>query len=195
MAVCNSSTELVDRYDEGIEYLRKATQIAPNSEKILAAFNELTNKCAKWYLFLGTKYSLTASNLLQQGINANKEIYDGIECSLKALKYQPDIFEALQGIDGMVQAGSKLGVRFGNDIYAQLQVLAALRAKRVAEQKLPRLRTELERLNASLAKLKTETGLFTGNKIKNTEANIQKIKSEIQSLDKAVAFEAPKVKL
>lgn len=115
--------------------------------------------------------------------------------NIKALKCQPDNFQALESVELMVKAGSMIGINYGNDVYEQLQVLKAWRAKRVAEQKLPSLLTELNRLNASLAKLKTETGLFTSSKIKNTETNIQKIKLEIQSLEKALTFEVPKAKL
>ena len=70
-----------------------------------------------------------------------------------------------------------------------------LRSKQAAEQKLPSLRAELNKQNASLAKLKTESGLFTSGKIKNTEAAIQRIKLEIQSLEKALNFELPKTQL
>lgn len=194
-AVCNSSTEIVDHYDEGIEYLRKANQIAPNDEKILTAFDELTAQHAKWYLILGAKYSSKAANYLRQGIDATQESLDAMEYNIKALKCQPDNFQALESVELMVKAGSMVGINYGNDVYGQLQVLNAWRAKRLAEQKLPSLHTEINKLNASLSKLKTENGLFTGSKIKNTEANIQKIKSEIQSLEKAVTFEVPKAKL
>src|SRR5215216_653331 len=72
-AVCNSSTELTDRFDEGIEYLRKANQIAPHNEKILASFDELTNQHANWYLNLAAKYNLKASHSHMQGIEATSE--------------------------------------------------------------------------------------------------------------------------
>jgi len=194
-AVCNSSTELVDRYDEGIEYLRKANQIEPSNEKILTAFTELTNQHAKWYLILGAKYNRESANLLLRGLDSRRESIEAMEYNIKALKCQPDNFQALESVELMVQAGSMIGINYGNDVYEQLQVLNAWRAKRTAEQRLPSLRTELNRLDVSLAKLKTESGLFTSSKIKSTETNIQKIKLEIQSLEKAETFEVPKAKL
>jgi tetratricopeptide (TPR) repeat protein len=194
-AVCNSSTELIDRYDEGIEYLRKANQIEPNNEKILVAFNELTNQHAKWYLILSAKYNRESANLLLQGLDSTRETNEAMEYGLKALKCQPDNFQALESIELMVRAGSIMGINYGNDVYEQLQVLKSWRAKKVAEQKLPSLHAELKKQNASLAKLKSESGIFTGNKIKNTEAIIQKIVAEIQLLEKALIFELPKTKL
>jgi len=194
-AVCNSSTELVDHYDEGIEYLRKANQIAPDNEKIQSAFEDLSSQHAKWCLMVGARYSLQASNYLRQGIDATKESIEAMEYNIKALKCQPDNFQALESVELMVNAGSLIGIRYGNDVYAQLKVLSAWRAKKAAEQKLPGLHTELNRLNASLAKLKTENGLFTSTKIKGTDANIQRVKAEIQSLEKALRFEVPKAKL
>ena len=194
-AVCNSSTELVDHYDEGIEYLRKANQIDPNNKNIQVAFDELTNQHAKWYLILSAKYSRQAANYLMRGIDATRESIEAMEYNIKALKCQPNNFQALESVELMVQAGSMTGINYGNDVYEQLQVLQVWRAKKVAEQKLPSLRAELNKQNASLAKLKTETGFFTGNKIKSTEAAIQKFTSEIQLLEKALNFEIPKAKL
>lgn len=194
-AVCDSSTELVDRYDEGIEYLRKAIQLAPNNEKILAAFEKLNNRHALWYHNLAGQYMVNALNLLQQGISANKEIMEAMDFNLKALKCQPDNIEALNGVEIIVQGSSGFKIAWGQEVYRKLEILQMLRSKQAAEQKLPSLRAELNKQNASLAKLKTESGLFTSGKIKNTEAAIQRIKLEIQSLEKALNFELPKTQL
>jgi tetratricopeptide (TPR) repeat protein len=194
-AVCNSSTEAVDRYDEGIEYLRKANQVTPDNAKIQAAFEELTAQHAQWYLVMAAKYSERAGNYMLQGINATEESIQAVEYSMKALKCQPDNFLAREGLELMVRAGSRVGIQYGSDVHAQLRILQAWRAKKAAEQRLPSLQKELERLSASLAKLKTENGFFRESKIKNTEGNIQKIKLEIHALQKTARFEIPKAKL
>jgi hypothetical protein len=130
-----------------------------------------------------------------QGIDATRESIEAMEYNIKALKCQPDNFQALESVELMVKASSLVGINYGNDVYEQLQILKMWRAKKVAEQKLPTLRAELDKQKTSLAKLKTETGFFTGSKIKNTEVAIQKIISEIQLLEKALNFEIPKAKL
>jgi tetratricopeptide (TPR) repeat protein len=194
-AVCNSSTESVDRYDEGIEYLRKANQINPDNVKIQAAFEELTAQHAQWYLVMASRYSEKAGNYMLQGIDAAEESIQAMEYAIKALKCQPDNFQAREGLELMVRGGSRVGIQYGREVYEQLQILEAWRAKKAARRRLPGLQKELKKLSAYLAKLKTENGLFTGTKIKNTEADIQRIKSEIQTLEKAMSFEVPKAQL
>lgn len=146
-------------------------------------------------MILGAKYLNQSANYLKRGIDATEESIEAMECNIKALKCQPDNLQARESIELMVQAGSMIGINYGNEVYEQLQILKAQRAKKIAEQKLPSLHAELDKRKASLAKLKTETGLFSGKKIKKTKTTIQKIVSEIQRLETAVKFKLPKAKL
>ena len=195
IAVCNSSTETDDRYEEAVEYLRKAAHIAPNDERVTMTYDNLTEQQSKWYLVLASQNAKRSADLLSQGLNGSKYALQSMDYNLKALKCVPDNFQALESVELMVRAGGLLGINWGSDVQSQLNTLAFLRAKRSAEERLPQLHAELGKLRSALSKAKTEKGLFASNKVKNTEAAIQKLQSEIASCEKAMVYEVRKAKL
>jgi tetratricopeptide (TPR) repeat protein len=195
IAVCNSSTEADDRYEEAVEYLRKAAHIAPNDERVTMTYDNLTQEQSKRYLVLAAQNAQRSAGMLSQGLNGSKYTLQSMDYNLKALKCVPDNLQALKSVELMVRASALLGMKWGSDVQSQLNTLASLQAKKSAEERLPQLHAELGKLQSTLVKLKTEKGLFVGGKVKNTEAAIQKIQSEITSCKKAAAYDVIRVRI
>ncbi len=195
VAVCVSSTEVNDGWQEAIEYLRTAKQLAPNDKRSTTIYNELSQKQAKWYLELAVAKLQYAHSLLIQGLDARQDTIKAMEYTLKGLKCSPDNLQYLESLEPLVSAGSRIGIQWGDEVRFWLQVLVNMRSRRTAENKLAELRDELHKQTTIIEKNKAGSSLFSAARIKNAEETIRKIKLEASKYEPSARYEPPRQQL
>ncbi|MGB8644118.1 MAG: hypothetical protein WCF84_02695 [Anaerolineae bacterium] len=194
-----------NRYDEAIEYLNKAAQLAPDGDdRVNAAKKELTLSQALWYNHLGTESWNSA--LRSYNIFYNSRLYvhpdeaaqersqesaiKAVNYYLKASNFAPDHITILKNIETVVE--KYFIVKWNQIVLDKLDVLDMLRAKKEAEEKLPGLRAELQNAIAECERLKTQKGIFIGAKIKEAERRRKQLESAIAQMEQAAAYIPPK---
>ena len=190
-----------NRYSEALGYLRKAAQIAPDDKRITDAHEELKRLQAWWYNKLGNDalaLALKIWNIYEGDTwaggeaaakNTLEHFLKAMDHYLMALNFDPDDIDILGNVAYCKQKG--WWISWSDAVHDKLKILEMLRAKQLAEKILPKLGDELASAQATLAKLKTEGGLFVNVKIKAAEANLKRIQAEIADQERAYAFEVP----
>jgi tetratricopeptide (TPR) repeat protein len=183
-----------NRYDEAMEYLAKASQIAPDDAKIGETRRELTREQVQWYCYLGNQQW----EMAQKRYKSEYEYYKRLayvwpghnakvataQYALKAMEYYviasnyaPDNITVLQTIANVASFYDV--VTWGEKVHAKLRSLELLRAKINASGRLPKLRRELQEAQSELAKLQTQSGFFVGLKINDVQNRITRLQSDI----------------
>ena len=193
-----------NRYDEAMEYLTKASQIAPSDDRIDKVRKELTNQQALWYNLLGNQ----SWEMAQKMYNIKYEFYtrmtyftpgrnakdDTAEDAVKAMNYyltasdyDPDNIIILINIANCARFYDTLV--WSKRVHAKIKKQEMLLAKKAAETTLPKRKAALEEAQAELAKLRTQGGMFAGMKINDVEQRIKNLKSDIARMEKAIAYD------
>jgi tetratricopeptide (TPR) repeat protein len=195
VASCNLDDETNDVWQEIMEYLRTAKRIKPNEEKIEQIYNDLSKQQAKRYLILSSQKLRHGHDMIIQGMDGKQDNIQAMEYSLRCFKCEPDNIRYLETLQPMMQAGSIVGIQWGNEVYFWAKVLENMRAKNAAASKLVQLQSELKQEIDKFSSLKKSGGLFLDIKLKQTEEKIRKLKEEIISYEKAASYEPPRIKL
>ncbi len=200
------STAARGRFDEAIGYLEKAEKYAPNDERIIQARSELTRHQAEWLIYLGNEkldrgdelYIETlqeyTSGTLDTVANMMKAQTRKLECYNEALNYfllavshVPNDINLLKNFEDLAKREKRY---YQNGIVNQkIQLLQVLRAKPECEQKLPKLKQELQQTHKSLADLKKRNSIFDILKLDNAEDKIKKLKEEIAKCEEIIAYQ------
>lgn len=187
-----------NRYDEAMEYLKKAAQLFPAYSRIFEVRLNLTHEQAMWYNVLGIKKSeiaiMTWNNYI--GISAiraaeeSKEYFvSAMEYFLTASYYAPDDVVILENIEQCSKQNSY--TKWSNNVFEKIATLNRLQEKKKAEESLPKIREKSTILDTELSKLKLGKGVFNKKKIKDIEDKIQEIKAEIAQKERTLAYKGP----
>jgi len=156
------TTGVYNRYDEAMEYLKNAAQIAPGDERISKAEEELTRQQAWWYNSLGNNTFEGASKVWDiydhsmvlskaQAVRASLALFNKtMDYYLLAARYAPEDITILENIERVTTVPGRW-ITWGDAVHTRLRYLGLLRAKKQAEVELPRLRAELQTAEADLA--------------------------------------------
>jgi tetratricopeptide (TPR) repeat protein len=182
-----------NRYDEAMEYLRKAAQLAPHDSRVDKAREELTDSQAWWYNKLGVdnlELAIKVRDIYQpDGLSglfsisaeakehSREHFADAMNKFLMASTYRPNDLTILDNISTCQQKAD--WINWGNQVDARIRRRDLLRAKAQAERYLPELREALQSAQSLLAAQKKEKGIFVGFKIRDTEGQIQLLRAEI----------------
>jgi len=192
-----------NRYDEAMEYLAKASQIAPDDGRIAEARKELTSEQAQWYNYLGNQQWEMAQKRYKieyeyykrlayvwPGHNAkvasSEYATKAMEFYLQALNFAPDDTDILQNISDVAKFYDV--VVWKESVNAKIRRLELLRAKMNASSRLRQLKRELQEAKSELAKLQTQSGFFVGIKINDVQNRIARLQSDIAKLEKDAAY-------
>ncbi len=170
-----------NRFDEAMEYLKQAAQIAPGDERISKTREELILDQSWWYNYLGNEESQAAirSDLIAQ-YNKAMNYY------LLATCYNPEDMTILKNIQRLSKAS--IFMTWGDAVHLRLKVLDLLHAKRQAKVELPKLKEKLQKAEADLSRLHSEKGLFSGIKLKDKEALINNLEASIAKNEKDASY-------
>jgi tetratricopeptide (TPR) repeat protein len=176
-------------YEEAIEYLKQAKEMAPDNSRISEVMDELKKQDVLLYVNLGDQlYNEALNNWNTYCPLMGKEsaarlvltyFDESMNYYLLALINTPEEISILERIERLVSVPGKY-ISWPPEVQAKLKSLGALRAKKEAEEKLPRLRNNLQKAEASLIELKKKKGFFSKLDIKDKEDEIIKIKSLIE---------------
>lgn len=199
------TTEAKNRYDEAMSYLHKAEGISLDNERIREVKRELTYQQAQWQIHLGneeikrgddeahfisTRYSDGLIQLAARQLEArNKKMEHYLEAMkffLAADSYTPNDVSVLENIEALVSISKSFN--WGNAIYEKTQILQMLRSKPIAEEKLPKLKQELQQVQQNLAALKKRNSLFDAFKLDAAEDKEKKLKEEIDRCESIIAY-------
>lgn len=199
------TTEAKNRYDEAMNYLQKAEGISSDNERIREVKQELIYQQAQWQIYLGnekikqgddeshfisTRYSdgliqLAARQL--EAYNKKMEYYlEAMNLFLTADSYIPNDVSVLENIEALVSSSKSFN--WGDAIYKKIQILQVLRSKPIAEEKLPKIKKELQLVQQNLAALKKRNSLFDAFKLDAAEDKEKKLKEEIAKYEAIVAY-------
>ena len=192
------TTAIHNRYDEALEYLRKASDIDSSDEKITKAHRTITENQALWYNKLGNdgvKLAMKIHNIYDTGgIIANlqareesqAEFIKAMNFYTAAASYAPDSLVILKNLEYYARFCS--WINWSDVVYKHIQTLTLLEAREKARKRISELNNEKRRTEKELAKVKGEKGFLTGGKIKRLEKRIEKIDTELQELQKAANY-------
>ncbi len=173
-----------NRYDEAMQYLAKASQVAPNDARIQQARVSLTASQAWWYTVLGNeiweqaiKWYHIKRNAYQQmgswtaGTDAKKETSEdavkAINHYLQASHYAPNDLTILENIQHCAEFYDV--VTWTDVVRRKINHLQWLRAKADSQKYLPGWKVELARLQDELARLQAQRGFMVERRTKDTE--------------------------
>lgn len=186
-----------NRYDEAMEYLAKAAEIAKDDPRIAKARKEITHQQSRWYNHLGNQrweLALEIFNihrttyLFGDGYGKQRSAEQAVEAMnyyLTASAFAPDDIVILKNIAHCAEFYDV--VKWSDNVREKIKTLKLVQAKKNAEERLGQARAELDSSYAELAHLKTQKGLFIGGKIKDTERRIRQLQDELANLDRTVA--------
>ncbi|HNQ94675.1 MAG: hypothetical protein JNJ96_06570 [Anaerolineales bacterium] len=199
------TTEVKNRYDEAMNYLQKAEAISSNNERIREVRQELTYQQAQWQIYLGnekikqgddeshlisTRYSdglIQLAGRQLEAYNKKMEYYlEAMNLFLTADSYTPNDVSVLENIEAL--ASSSKSFNWGNAIYEKIKILQLLRSKPIAEEKLPKLKQELQQVQENLAALNKRNSLFDAFKLDAAEDKEKKLKEEIARCEAIIAY-------
>lgn len=198
------TTTAHNRYDEAMEYLNRAMQIAPADMRIGKTRNELTRQQGWWLNNLGEQ-AWAASGRLWKSIadsgvglyalkvadeNSRPHYVRAMDYFLSASSYSPENIRILENIAGLVKDAN--WIQWSEKVYAKIKMLELLRSKKDAMDRLPKLNEELQKAQRDLALLRTQSGIFLGGKIKNAEHQISRLKADIAKLEKDASYDPAK---
>jgi tetratricopeptide (TPR) repeat protein len=179
-----------NRYNEAIQYLNKASEIAPGDDRIATTRKSLAAAQAGWLCHLGLEQFKCYLDLRSlPGRAAQTYLVNAMDYYLSASDYAPDSIPILEAIASV--ASEMQGTR-STRVQTKISILESLHAKTQAETRLPYLRTELEKAMQHLAALRARKGLFIGGKIKDLEGRIDSLRTTIAESEKKAAYEPPK---
>jgi tetratricopeptide (TPR) repeat protein len=187
-----------NRYDEAMEYLKKAAQLSPANNRIFEVRLNLTHEQAMWYNVLGVKNSefavKTWNNFIQIGAaraaEESKEYFvSAMEYFLTASYYAPDDIVILENIEHCSKQNRY--IEWSNNVIEKIKTLNLIKNKKEAEESLPIIRERSAMLNTELNEIKSDKGIFNKKKIKDLEDKIQEIKTEIAQKEQALAYQEP----
>lgn len=189
-----------NRYDEAMEYLAKAAEIAKDDQRIANARKELTHQQSRWYNHLGNQrweLALEIFNIHRttyvfgDGYGKERSAEQAVEAMnyyLTASTYAPDDIVILKNIAHCAEFYDV--VKWSDNVHSRIKLLKSVQDKKNSQDRLLTLRAELSNALSELSRLKTQRGFFIGNKIKDTERRIQQLQDEIATLEKTLATEA-----
>ena len=187
-----------NRYDEAMEYLKKAAQLSPTNNRIFEVRLNLTHEQAMWYNVLGVKNSEFAAKTWNSFIQISaaraaeesKEYFiSAMEYFLKASYYAPDDEVILENIRECSKQNPY--IEWSNNVIEKIKTLNLIKNKKEAEERLPTIRERSVALNIELNELKSGKGILNKKKIKDLEDKIQEIKVEIAQKEQALAYQEP----
>lgn len=187
-----------NRFDEAMEYLTKASQIAPDDARILSVREELTLKQAGWLHHLSEQEWKTSIQIYNIYIHApewgavekaqkksEEYVVKAMNHLLVASDYAPQNLKILEDLAYMARDAK--WIQWSEKVHAKIRSLEQLRAKLNAASRLPKSREELQEAQLELAKLQTQSGFFVGMKINDVQNQVARLQSEIAKLEKAAA--------
>jgi tetratricopeptide (TPR) repeat protein len=189
-----------NRYDEAMEYLYKAAQLAPDDIRIMSARDTLADLQAWWLNKLGNDTLQHAREIAdlpagtwdgaeQVRKSSQKLFVEAMNNYLEAASHAPDDEAILQNVASCATAG--WWISWSDNVSNHARRLDLIRAKRNAEGAMPIRQLELDTARSTLRSLRMEKGLLVGFKIRDTEKHIQKLEAEIAKLRTATAFVPP----
>jgi tetratricopeptide (TPR) repeat protein len=187
-----------NRYDEAMEYLKKAAQLSPANNRIFEVRSNLTHEQAIWYNVLGIKKceiaTMTWNNYIQisaiRAAEESKEYFvSAMEYFLTASYYAPDDVVILENIEHCSKQNRY--IEWSNNVIEKIKTLNLIKNKKEAEESLPKIRERSITLNTELDELKSGKGIFNKKKIKDLEEKIQEIKTEIAQKEQTLAYQEP----
>lgn len=199
------TTQANNRFDEAMEYLNKAAQLAPEDARINDTKSQLTESQASWYSYLGAEGIKSTTRIIQiAGDSAGyyesaraKALDESKDSAIKALnyylvanRYAPDNVSILESIETIVKLYSN--VDWSETVLDKVQILKKLRAKTTAMENLSGRRAELENAKSELAKLRTQKGFLVGAKIKSAESRVNQLQQIVSGLEEIAAYTPPK---
>jgi tetratricopeptide (TPR) repeat protein len=193
------TTSKNNRYDEAIEYLKKAAHVDPGDERIVSAYKELTRLQARWYNKLGDdafELALKIWKIYEDDTvflpdrhaieNSQQYFMQAMNHYMTASIYGPDDLTILGNI---ATCAKRAGwINWDRAVHVRIRRLESLRAKETAELQLPIMRNTLRIVEELLSLQKKDKGLLAGLKIRETGAQIRKLKSEIAEQERFVAY-------
>jgi len=201
-----------NRYDEAMEYLKKAAEIAPADGRISRAKAQLTLVQARWYNDLGVSAFKISDDLwksYKSGMILTRpaarqcvdELKKAIDYYLLAARYAPEDMTILGNLEQAATTGLGGRNNWGPVVQTRLESLGHLRAKKQAEANLLELRAQLQEAEAGLGRLDTKDlqgsknrkGLFSGSRLKSTEGRMTKLRTQIAQNETVAAYRPPQV--
>lgn len=184
-----------NRYDEAMEYLKKASQIAQDDERVVGARETLRKKQAWWLNNLGNQQWESGVRIYkidpyseQRGRDASKPY------AIKAMNYylaasdlDPYDMTILGNITDEVKQVH--WIQWSEKVYAKIKSLELLQTKRNALAQLARLNGELQKAESDLARLQTQSGFLVGGKIKDAERRIARLQTDIAKQERDAAYD------
>ncbi len=206
------TTAACNRYNEALEYLRKAEDIAPTDERIIFTRGRLTDHQAQWYAYLGeeeVKHGAEIFKIYDNGYygdiaslttrlafgpqeakeKSQEHFVEAMKYFLLAASYAPDDDFILIRIENL--AKNVNWVTWSNAVRKRIQTLHARNAKEEAELRLSDLRKELQQAEQNLASLRKEKGLFIGMKIGDAQDKVRKLRAEIAKYEQTASYQIP----
>jgi len=143
-----------NRYDEAIEYLKKAARVDPGDERIVSAYKELTRLQAWWYNKLGNdafELALKIWKIYEDDTvflpdrhameNSQQYFMQAMNHYMTASIYGPDDLTILGNIAACAKRAG--WINWDRAVYVRIRRLESLRAKETAERLLPVMRNTL----------------------------------------------------
>jgi len=192
------STFKDNRYDEAIEYLRKAIQLSPNNSHAYEVRANLTHEQAMLYNNFGIKHNEFAVQTWNRfikissarALEESKEYFaTAMKYFLIASNYAPDDVVILENIEHATKLNRY--IQWTPNVYEKITLLNRIRAKRNAEITLPKIRENCAKLEAELNELENSGGIFNKAKIKKVELELQKVQDEIERKEAELAYVEP----
>lgn len=197
-----------NRYNEAMEYLIKALQIAPNDAGIVNARESLTTHQVLWLMRLALEERETANRIWKATADSSITLYslkladdNSRENAIRAMNYYlaaSDLAASNYAQTNLVilelnrvilediaeWAKEAKWIQWNEKVYAKIETLELLRSNKDALDRLPKLKEELQKAQSDLAKLRTQSGFFLGGKIKDAVRRISQLQADIAKLEK-----------
>lgn len=190
------STVAYNRFDEAMEYLNKASQLAPNDPIFDMAREEITVLQAAWMIQLAADAGNNALETMkvwsddglvvarQQGFDDIKEAMDYL---LLASEYLPNDVAAIERIAKFAKLND--WIKWGDKVNQKIIIYEKIKKKEVAEQKLPEFKEKFRNAQMKLKELKSKKSFLVNRKIKETEIEIRQLQDEISQLVKLASYD------
>ena len=185
-----------------MEYLEKASEIAPGDARIPILKRAITGFQATWLNNRGIDSLNHAQRIYR--IYDHGELLEDHEHVVKGRKESRDHFlEAMKYFLAASECApsnttflsniadcAKIAdwISWSTSVNQKIQTLKLLTAKQDAQERLPQLREELARTQDQLSKLKSERGFLSILRIKNADSKIRGLQARIATLEKLASF-------
>jgi len=191
-----------NRYEEAIEYLNKASRIAPNDKRIEKTRLEIKKKQVNWLNHLGMEElenaddiyeiwddgssTIEKSDVYKARAESLENYVEAMEFFIEASKYSPTDITILENIG--LCANKAHWIKWSDLVIGKINILKKLEAKTVAEKRLPQLKMELEKYQVKYSEINRKSGFITNIKRKRLETEIEELKNEIFRLEELTTY-------